>query len=391
VRDRAKQRTVSLPEGSLTTNPHELLADDDIAIIVEVMGGETPAVDYIRQALSRGKHVVTANKEVIAKHGPELLSLARSKGVNLLFEASVGGGIPIIGPLGRDLLGNRICSIHAIINGTTNYILTRMAKQGMDFHQALKEAQQLGYAEPDPTNDVEGIDAAYKISILASLAFHSQVSPDNVYSEGISRVRAKDFRYADELGYAIKLLAIARNKDGAIQARVHPVFVPKDHLLAKVDGAFNAIEVEGDLVGRIVFHGLGAGQAPTTSAIMGDLLDTVRLINARMKPLPSLNLSQAIPIKPMPELTTRYYFRLTVADRPGVLAQIARILGDMHISIASVIQKDADPQRGTAEIVIMTHPSREDAVQKALELVRRLDVVEQIDNLIRVEDWPLGG
>ena len=391
VRDIQKPRVLTLPPVILTTDPKDILKDPEIAVVVEVMGGENPAAQLIREALSQHMHVVTANKEVMAKHGPELISLAHKKGVNLLFEASVGGGIPIIGPLMSDLLANDIGSIHAIINGTTNYILTRMAQQGLDFQQALQEAQQLGYAEPDPANDIQGTDAAYKLAILATLAFHTRVADGDVYREGISSLQARDFRYAQELGYTIKLLAIARCSDGAVQARVHPAFVPQTHLLAKVDEAFNAIEVEGPLVGRVVFHGQGAGQSPTTSAIMGDLMKVARQITSGSVPLPAIRLNNSLKMRPMSELETRYYFRINVADRAGVLAQIAGVLGQMHISIASVIQKDADPQKGTAEIVIMTHPSREEGVQASLKHLERLEVIQEINNLIRVEDWPREG
>lgn len=385
VRDLEKPRPFSPPPGLLTTSADAVLSDPHVHVVVEVMGGEHPAVDYIRRAISQGKHVVTANKEVMAKHGPELVDLAQKRRVSLLFEASVGGGIPIIGPLMKDLLANEVKSIHAIINGTTNYILTRMSTQGLDFQEALREAQRLGYAEPDPTNDIEGIDAAYKLAILATLAFHTRVRPEDIYHEGISRLQARDFRYAQELGYAIKLLAITRHNNGSIQVRVHPALVPLDHLLAKVEGAFNAIEVEGDLVGRVVFHGLGAGPLPTTSAVVGDLLEVARRMASGNGPVPMVRLEDGYSVQPMAEVKTMYYIRLSVADRAGVLAQIARVLGDLNISIASVIQKDADAKAGTAELVIMTHPSREADVQTALERLKGLPVVAEISNFIRVE------
>lgn len=385
VRNLTKPRSVHLPEGVLTTNPEDLLTNPHCHIIVEVMGGEEPAATYIRRALAGGKHVVTANKEVMAKHGPTLFRLAQQRQVYLLFEASVGGGIPLIGPLQRDLLANDITSLRAIINGTTNYILTRMARDGVDYQVALQEAQAKGYAEPDPTNDVEGIDAAYKLAVLSLLAFRTFVPFPQIHREGITHLKAKDFRYAHELGYEIKLLAIGRKENGAVQARVHPVFVPSHTLLAKVDGAYNAIEVQGDLVGRVVFHGLGAGPAPTSSAVVNDILTIARSIKAQTRPLPWLDYDTPLSVRPMDDLTTQYYLRLNVADRPGVLAQIAHILGELSISIASVIQKDADPTAGTAEIVIMTHPAREGAVQEALGHIRRLPVVQEVSNLIRVE------
>lgn len=388
VRDPSKRRSVQVPSQLLTTDPDRVLGDPEISVVVELLGGERPAVDYIRRALQSGKHVVTANKEVIAKHGLELLGLAEQNGVSLMFEASVGGGIPVIGPLQKDLTANRFRSIHAIINGTTNYILTRMAQAGLDFQDALKEAQSLGYAEPDPTNDVEGIDAAYKLAILATLAFHLPVKVEDIYREGITRLQAKDFRYARELGYAIKLLAIARRNRASVQLRVHPVWVPQDTLLAKVDGAFNAVEIEGDLVGRVVFHGQGAGPAPTSSAVIGDLLEVAHRMATGRHGTASVPLEEGLRALPMAEVETRYYMRFTAVDRPGVLAQVARVMGDLNISIDSVIQKDADRNAQTAEIVVLTHPARESSVQKALSEIAALQVIRQVGNMVRVEDWP---
>ena len=387
VKELDKPRSWDVPPDLLTTDPMEILEDPEVQVVIELMGGEEPARGYINEAISRGKHVVTANKEVMAKRGPELIALAVEEGVNLLFEASVGGGIPVVGPLMKDLLANKIHSIHAIINGTTNYILTRMASDGMLFDQALKEAQELGYAEPTPTNDVEGVDAAYKLAILATLAFHTRVDPQDIYTEGIARLKGKDFRYALELGYAIKLLATATEEDGALQVRVHPALVPLEHLLAKVDGANNAVEVEGDLVGRVLFHGQGAGRNPTTSAVLGDVVEIAHRIASEGEPPqltpPQFNRS----IRPISELESKYYLRLTIADQAGVLAMIAKVLGDLNISIASVIQKDSDPINQTAEIVITTHPSKEAAVQESLERLKGVEVVREISSLIRVEDW----
>ena len=388
VRDISKPRSQSVPPHLLTTDPEDILGDPEIQLVVEVMGGESPAAAYIRRAVSEGKHVVTANKEVMAKHGPELISLAADKKVNLLFEAAVGGGIPIVGPLTKDLLANEISSIHAIINGTTNYVLTRMAGEGISFSEALKEAQELGYAEADPTNDVEGTDAAYKLAVLATLAFHTRVHPDDVYREGISRLEAKDFLYARELGYAIKLLAIARGGGDGVQVRVHPTLVPQDHMLAKVDGVFNAIEAEGDLIGRVLFHGRGAGREPTTSAVVGDVVEVARRIRSGTEPAPAVELDASRTVVPMSSLTSKYYLRLNVADTPGVLAQIAGIFGDLNISIASVLQKDVDPATQTAEIVVTTHPASEEAMQRSLTLIEGLGAVRRINNMVRIEDWP---
>ena len=386
VRDPTRNRSSSVPVELLTTDPRDILDNPEVHLLIEVIGGEYPASHYIREALTRGKHVVTANKEVMAKHGPELITLAAAKKVNLLFEASVGGGIPIVGPLMKDLLANNICSIHTIINGTTNYILTRMARDRVDFREALREAQEQGFAEADPSSDIEGTDAAYKLAVLASLAFHTRVHADDVYREGISRLQAQDFRYAQELGYTIKLLAIARQDGASVQVRVHPTFVPQEHMLAKVDGVFNAVEVEGDLTGRVLFHGMGAGQNPTTSAVIGNVVEIAREISSGREPIPVTGPSKSYAIAPMSSLISRYYLRLTLADQAGVLAQIARILGSLNISIASVIQKDTNPESQTAEVVVTTHPAQEEAMQESLKRIESLEVVREINNLVRVED-----
>ena len=391
VRDLKKPRPFQPPKGLLTDDADTVLCDQRIGIIVEVMGGEHPALEHIQKALSHGKHVVTANKEVMAKHGPELLALAARNQVQLRFEASVGGGIPIIGPLQRDLRANEISSIRAIINGTTNYILTRMDQAGLDFDSALKEAQELGYAESDPQDDVQGTDAAYKLAILATLAFRTRVRISDIYHEGITHLQARDFRYARELGYSIKLLAIARLEEGGVHARVHPVMLPLETPLAKVEGAFNAVEVQGDLVGSVVFSGQGAGTWPTTSAIIGDVLDIARQSGGRRTPGDGAPETQGVwqdrqlAIKPMASLVTQYYLRLNVLDRSRVLAQIATVLGDHGISLASVIQKDADPEQGTAEIVITTHPAPESALQQARSELQRLDVVKELNSLVRID------
>ena len=391
VRDLLRTRDIQLPADVLTTNAKDILADPDIHILVEVMGGTDPAESYLRQGLSSGKHVVTANKEVMAKSGFELMALARDNGVNLLFEASVGGGIPIVGCMMNELAANDIRSIRSIINGTTNYILTRMAHERTSFQQALLEAQELGYAEADPTNDVEGIDAAYKLIILASLGYRQSFQPADVYCEGISKLEPQDFRYADELGYAIKFLAIANLDAAAVQLRVYPAFVSAEHMLAKVDGVYNAVEVDGSLCGPVLFHGMGAGREPTTSAVIGDLIEVVRktgnltqsgyvqaIVDAKNGPL--------LKVRPIGDLQVRYYIRLEVADTPGVLAQIAQVLGDGQISIAVVLQRDTNPETQIAEIVITTHPAQEASVQKALEALAVLPQVNRVSNTIRIEE-----
>ncbi len=394
VRDPYRQRDASVPAGMLTTNPEDLLGDADIHVVVEVIGGVDPAARYLTAALESGKHVVTANKEVMAKHGPELFAAAQRGRAHLLFEASAGGGIPIIGSLMRQLRANEIRSIRSIINGTTNYILTRMAYDHAPFDDALAEAQQRGYAEADPTNDVEGFDAVYKLSILASLAFHQRVAPEAVYREGISALQPQDFRYAQELGYAIKSLAVATLEPGGIGARVYPALIPLENMLGKVDGVYNAVEVTGSLCGQVLFHGMGAGRGPTTSAVVGDLIDIGRRIRANEPPVEAPMVGAApeqpgrtmLPVKPIDDLQTRYYIRLNVTDQAGVLAQISRILGERNISIASVLQKDTFPQEQTAELVITTHPAREASVREALRLVADLGVVNRVSNMLRIEE-----
>lgn len=384
--DLARPQAQEMDPQLFTTDADDFFANPEVDIVVEAIGGETPALEYLKRAISGGKHVVTANKEVIAKHGAELLTLAQQHEVGLYYEASVGGGIPLIAPFQYDLVANKISGIYAIINGTTNYILTRMAKDGVDFSSALNRAQELGYAEANPVNDVEGIDATYKLAILASLAFRSQVRPEDIYREGISRLGIRDFRYAQELGFAIKLLAIAKQDDKAIEVRVHPVFIPEDSLLARVDGVYNAILVEGDLVGKILFYGEGAGALPTSSAVIADIVSAARDIVLGVGSKARWRLEPGKHIKPMSEIETRYYLRLNIADRPGVLAQISKILGDLFISISSVIQQESDSVAQTAEIVIMTHPAQESAMQRALDELAHLAVVKEVSNFIRVED-----
>ena len=385
VKDINKKRNVDIDASLLTTNVDDILSDADIDIVIEVIGGENPALDLVKKALSSGKHVVTANKEIISKHGPELFSLANENNVDILYEASVGGGIPLTNSFKQNLLANNITSIQAIINATTNYILTNMAKEGIEFDEAVKRAQKLGYAEADPSNDIEGVDAMYKVAILATLAFRTNITPDDVYREGISKLAWRDFQYAQELGYAIKLLAIAKKDNGAIEARVHPTFVPEDLLMAQVNGVFNAVQVEGDLVGRVIFYGQGAGPEPTTSAIITDVINIAQDIKLGFSRRPKFELNKTKKMKPMADIETRYYLRLSIADQPGVLAQIAKTLGDNNISIFSAIQKTMDEVNQSAEIVLMTHPARESAMQAALKTLESSAAVREVSNFIRVE------
>jgi homoserine dehydrogenase len=369
-----------------TTGEDEFFSAPGIDIVVEAIGGENPALDYHRRALASGKHVVTSNKELIAKHATELLALARQHNVGLQYEASVGAGFPLIAPFKHDLVANKITGIFAIINGTTNYILTMMAKEGTDFAATLQQAQELGYAEANPENDIEGYDSNYKLAILASLAFNMPVRPQDVYREGISRLAPCDFRYARELGFTIKLLAIAKQNDATVEARVHPVFIPQESLLAKVDGVYNAVQVEGDLAGRVMFMGEGAGPLATSSSVVADVVGAARKIVLGIGSLSTWKAASGRHIKPMDDIETQYYIRLNAADQTGVLAQIARVFGDNDISIASAIQPESDAATKTAEIVIMTHTTREKAMQKALGELAKLDVVKEVSNCIRVED-----
>jgi homoserine dehydrogenase len=384
--DMKRPQAKKMRAGVLTTDDDEFFNAPGIDIVVEAIGGEHPALEYVTRALSCGKHVVTSNKELISKHGVELLDLAHKHGVGLQYEASVGGGIPLIAPFKHDLVANRINGIYAIINGTTNYILSRMAREGIDFEDALKQAQKLGYAESNPKNDIEGIDACYKLAILASLAFRMKIRPEDIYREGISRVNARDFRYAKELGFAIKLLAITKQTDGAVEARVHPVLLPQDSFIAKVDGVYNAVQVEGDLVGKVLFMGEGAGAKPTSSAVIADVVSSARKIVLGIGSISIWKADSKLKIKPIDEIETQYYIRLNAADRPGVLAKVATVFGNNKISIASAIQPESDDKTHTAEIVIMTHPAREKDMQKALRQLERLDVVKEVANFIRVED-----
>jgi len=384
VRDVAKSRPVSaaLP---LVTDANEVIDDPDVDIVIEVIGGEEPARTLILQAIERGKHVVTANKEVMAKHGPAILARAAKRGVSVAYEASVGGGIPLIGPFQLDLAANDITSVVGIVNGTTNYILTRMTESGASFADALGEAQQLGYAEPDPTNDVEAWDAAYKLAILASLAFGVPVMPEQVHREGITRVSQRDILYAAEMGYRVKLLAIARLVDGQVETRVHPTLVHNGSMLASVDHAFNAVQVQGDLIGTALFYGRGAGSEPTASAVVADLI-ALGTSAGRGSAQPATAAPQ---VRPMRLLQTRYFLRLLTLDRPGVMAAITTVLGDRGISLASVVQKESvvlgDDVPG-AEIVLTTHLASEEAVQDAIATLQHMPVVKTVGSLLRVHE-----
>ncbi len=383
VRDLQKPRGVEIDPRKLTTSIADILEDPEISVVIELMGGLEPAYQYILAALERGKHVVTANKAVIAAHGARLIRLAASKGVDLCYEGSVGGGIPIIKPIRESLVGNRIEEIMGIVNGTTNYILTRMTQEKIAFSDALKQAQALGYAEADPAADIEGYDAANKLVILASLAFQTPISLQQVYYEGIDQVTLEDISFAQHLGYTIKLLAIAKRKPGGAEARVHPTFIPNEHPLASVNGVFNAVFVRGDAVGELMFYGRGAGDLPTGSAVAADIVDVLRnrLCGSHHR---VETLWQPIPVEPVENVRTRYYIRLHAEDKPGVLAQIAASFGGEGVSIESMIQQGRG-QDQPVPIVFITHEVEERQMRASLARISTLAVVKDIASVIRVE------
>lgn len=382
VRDLTKYEDLIKDNSLLTLDPKEVIADPEIDIVIEVIGGTTLAKDYVGQALDNGKSVLTANKDLIAQYGRELFQKAEAKGVDLLFEASVGGGIPILRPLKQCLAGNNIEEVMGIINGTTNYMLTKMTQEGSDFGDVLKEAQKKGYAEADPTADVEGLDAARKLAILASIAFNTRVTFNDVFVEGITKITAQDIDYAKELGCVIKLLGIAKG-NGQVEVRVHPTMIPKDHPLASVNDVFNAIFVKGDAVGETMFYGRGAGEFPTASAIMGDLIDAARNIVAENRGRIACTCWDNKPFKDMAEVESQFYIRLKVLDEPGVLASIAQVFGQETVSLHSVIQKQNLGSK--ANLVFLTHRTQEGNIQRALETIKAMDTVDSISNVIRVE------
>ena len=383
VRDVDRNRRIEVPAGVLTADPSALLDNPDIDVVVEVAGGDEPARSFLERAIRSGKHVVTANKVVMARHGPELLELAGEMNVDVYFEAAVGGGIPLISTFKVDLLANDIQRIMAVINGTTNYVLGRMANQGLNLHEAVLEAQAAGYAEADPTEDVGGFDAAYKLAIMTSIGFGARVHPDEVYREGIESIEPVDFRYARELGYEVKLLAYAaRDGEGQVEARVHPALVPHGHPLAGVEGPANAVYIEGDLVGPVLLQGLGAGGRPTASSVVGDIIDLARSIHRQVQNRAAFEFDPDVRVMSMDEVRSRAYFRCHVADRPGVLAKICTVFGEEGVSIASAIQKESDDV--SAEFVVTTHPAPDAALRRTRGRIAELDVVDAVDSFLRV-------
>lgn len=380
VKSLEKKRS-ELVEGKVTDNFNEIVEDEDIMIVVELMGGEEPALTYIKQALISGKHVVTANKEIISKHGKELFNLAEEHDVNLLFEASVAGGIPIIRPMKNCLAANKIEKIMGILNGTTNYILTQMTDENKSFDVALDEAKIEGYAESDPTDDIKGFDAARKIAILSSIAFNTRITSDKVYTEGIDKLDLLDIEYAKELGYLIKLVAMAKKHEDKVEVSVVPILLNKEHPLCGVNGPFNAIVLEGNAVGRVMFYGQGAGKMPTASAVVADIMAAVRSDNGNKLYCTCYNELDVMD----PGLSrTQFYIRLRVKDRPGVLSKISGAMAENEISLSKVFQKHT--MNGTAEIVMVTYEVPFKNLQEALEEIQAYKQIEEIASVIRVEE-----
>lgn len=369
-----------------TLDYNDIINDPEINLVIELIGGTTVARDIVVGALNNGKHVVTANKALMATHGEEIMSLAGEKGLEIAFEASVGGGIPIIQPLKHALISNEITSIMGIVNGTTNYMLTRMIEGGLSYEAALKEAQAKGFAEADPTADVDGLDAAAKISILASIAFNSRVTMDDVHAEGIRNITTTDLEAAADMGYCVKLLAVAHRTPEGVDVRVHPTMLPTTHQLATVNGVYNAIYVTGDAVGETMFFGEGAGSGPAASAVMGDVMEVSRHIQMGIPPIVGCTCKDELPIIPMEKLYTRYYIRLTVADRMGVLAASAGVFAKHGVSVLSVVQRGEQKSNQTVDVVYVTHTALEADVNAALEEIAQLDdVLCGAPSVIRVE------
>lgn len=368
----------------LTDSWKEIIEDPEIQIVIELIGGMEPAKTYILEALRAGKSVVSANKDLIASEGRILMDAAKEHGVDFLYEAAVAGGIPIIRPLKQCLAGNHITEVMGIVNGTTNFILTKMTQEGMEFADALKLAQDLGYAESDPTADVEGLDAARKVAILASVAFNSRVTFDDVYTEGITKISATDIKFAQEMGCVIKLLGVARNTPEGIEARVHPMLIDSNHALASVNDSYNAVFVQGDAVQDAMFYGRGAGELPTASAVVGDVLDIVRNMQYHCCGRIGCTCYKDLPIKKIDDIRSRYFIRMQVEDRHGVLANIASVFGNNSVSLAQVIQRR---KRGElAEIVLITDMVRERHLKDSLAVFQGMSIVREISAIIRVAE-----
>ena len=383
-------RGIQFPAGVLTTDAQKVLNDPEIDMVIEMIGGEGIAKDLILQAINNGKHIVTANKALLAAHGNELFAAAAQKGVDLAFEASVGGCMPTIKSMRESLVGNHIKAMSGILNGTCNYILSKIEDEGISFEEALAEAQSQGYAEADPTLDVGGFDTAHKIAIMAALAYGMEINLKDVYIEGISRVTPLDIEFAGQFGYRIKLLAISKIQDNKVEARVHPTMIPLKNLLASISGTVNAITISGDAVGDILLYGHGAGMMPTASAVVSDIVDIARnILSGTVRRVPPLSYQRdsirRIPVLPIDDLLTHYYFRFAALDRPGVLSTISGILGKYDISLQSVHQKGRKTN-GSVPLVMLSHRAKEADVKRALAEIGDLNVVSDEPVLIRIED-----
>jgi len=391
ARDLKKERTVSMEGIKLVTDAKVVVNDPEIDIVVELIGGITPTRELVLEAIANGKHVVTANKALLALHGNEIFAAAQKRGVMVAFEAAVAGGVPIIKALREGLTANRIEWIAGIINGTTNFILSEMRSKGSSFESVLKQAQDKGYAEADPTFDIEGVDAAHKLTLLSAIAFGVPIQFDKAYTEGISKLTAKDIAYAEQLGYRIKLLGITRRVEEGIELRVHPTLIPSKRLIANVEGVMNAILVKGDAVGATLYYGAGAGSAATASAVVADLVDVTRMLTADPEQrVPHLAFQpdqlHDTPILPMGKVATGYYLRLSAYDRPGVMADVTRILADLSISINAMLQKEAEEGEDVVDVIILTHVSIEANVDEAIKRIEKLATIAGKIVRIRLEE-----
>lgn len=389
VRDISKSRGVEVPLRLLTTDFNDIINDDEIKIVVEVMGGIEPAREYMLAAMDKKKHIVTANKMLLATGGDELFEKADKEGLMFNYEASVAGGIPIINGINESLTANKVERLYGIVNGTTNYILTKMSFDALDFNDALKEAQEKGYAEADPTSDIEGFDSQYKLAILSSLAFGTKIKIEDVYREGITKIESVDIQYAKEFKKVIKLLAIVKDNEGRLELRVHPTMIPENHPLANVYDSFNAVLIKGNAVGDLMFYGRGAGDLPTGSAVVSDIVSILRnnIEIESLNPVVKNNL-WVKEISNISEIDSKYYMRLTVKDRPGVLGEISSVVGANNVSLRSVIQKGLDVENeNKVTIVLVTHMTKEGNIKSAIEDLYKLDAVYKINNFIRMEDF----
>jgi len=379
-----KERDIEIDKNLLTDNAEDIINNPEIDIVVELIGGEQPAYDYIMRSIENGKSIVTANKLVIAKYGKRIFRKADENDAQVCYEGSVAGGLPIIRPLQNSLAANRIEKIYGILNGTTNYILTDMSKNKKDFDESLKNAQDLGFAEADPSSDIDGHDAAYKITILSSLAFERFVDVRDVYVEGIREIKSTDLELAHEMGYVIKLLAIAKNGNDGVDIRVHPAFIPEDHPIAMINGTYNCVYLHGDAVGQVMSTARGAGQMPTGSAVTADIIQVAKDINYNQREVQRMDSFLESNVTKIDEIENSFYLRLEVEDKPGVMAHIAKIFGDNNVSLASVLQKQKD--NPVVPLVFITHHVKEKDLEKSLNEIKELDDVIEIKSVIRVEN-----